>query len=854
MWMKSGIYLEHLSFNHYEVDGLYIKLDKKLILKAHTIMIPKVKKKPSFDAIDKVLDRIKYLLTFFHYIELERVDFKDNHYKLVYADNILYITSDDYEIAGNVWRKGHLLIADISLFYIKKENINIVAKLNYDLWSDILMLEGIYDAYHIKGKFKVIKEEKNNIAFILDSEGFDDLKTVIERLPIQKSVNLWITQKIQAKHYKLYTLSGKGKVHGSHLSLDFHSLRGNALLENVKIQYQKGLPPIKSRKVMLHYSDDTLSFNLIDPTYEKRPIDVAVSIKDIGIDRHTKLYLDMYFNTRIDEAVQKILKSYRLNIPVLQKKCRSKVYVKLGIPLQKRDTDKIDISVQARLGAGTLWLKQLKLPVKSGDVSYKKKTIVLKDIHLKNQWYEGVLNGKIYPEKRHAEMIFRASKIEIGTEKEKLFKLYNKKIPFSIDYGKTVSVTLPNYRIKLEQKQGMTHISMGNIAKIEPFLKNFHIEYNGGKMELWTKDFSHYTFKGILIRNSCFIYRDNVCYTRIPCEGSFGKAGVEFYAFGKRLYYSTKKSLITLKSLNIDLEKFLASKTYREQGKNPIKQSGKLVIKGIESKLRYGTYTLHTERYKANIYLASGRVQAKGTLGPDVVTFNKKGNRIEIEALRIHDKMLHPLINFNGLQQGCYTIRISGTPGKRMKGEIILEGGILKSFKAYSKTRTFIQHDKKLSQLQDLGFGISGFEIKKGKITYHIIKEKVVFDSIYIKGDIATIVGKGTLDMKTKKLNINLAIQTVRKLGKIVGSLPLIGYILMGEDNSITFGLKIKGTLANPKVETSAAKEFLMLPFDLIKRTLQSPAHIINSEKRYVKPIKPASIEEISIPKNRVAP
>jgi hypothetical protein len=109
------------------------------------------------------------------------------------------------------------------------------------------------------------------------------------------------------------------------------------------------------------------------------------------------------------------------------------------------------------------------------------------------------------------------------------------------------------------------------------------------------------------------------------------------------------------------------------------------------------------------------------------------------------------------------------------------------------------------------------------------------------------------MNLKTKKLNINMAIQTVRKIGKIVGSLPVLGYILMGEDNSITFGLKITGTLDDPKVKTSAAKEILMLPFDLIKRTLQSPAHIINTEKTKKK-MKVPVIEEITIPKDRVAP
>ena len=79
---------------------------------------------------------------------------------------------------------------------------------------------------------------------------------------------------------------------------------------------------------------------------------------------------------------------------------------------------------------------------------------------------------------------------------------------------------------------------------------------------------------------------------------------------------------------------------------------------------------------------------------------------------------------------------------------------------------------------------------------------------------------------------MNLAIQTARELGKVVGSVPLLGYILMGEDKSMTVGLTISGSLSKPVVKTSASKEILKLPFDLIKRTLQSPAHILNQKKK----------------------
>ena len=125
----------------------------------------------------------------------------------------------------------------------------------------------------------------------------------------------------------------------------------------------------------------------------------------------------------------------------------------------------------------------------------------------------------------------------------------------------------------------------------------------------------------------------------------------------------------------------------------------------------------------------------------------------------------------------------------------------MKDFKAYNNTIALINTLPALATLQDPGFSKQGFKIKKGVAEYRMIRgEKIIFDSIYIKGSSSTIVGKGEIDLKKKTIDIKLAIKIAKTLGKVVGNIPLLGYILMGEDKSMTLGLKIEGTLDKPKV------------------------------------------------------
>jgi hypothetical protein len=151
----------------------------------------------------------------------------------------------------------------------------------------------------------------------------------------------------------------------------------------------------------------------------------------------------------------------------------------------------------------------------------------------------------------------------------------------------------------------------------------------------------------------------------------------------------------------------------------------------------------------------------------------------------------------------------------------------MKDFKVYNNVMALINTLPSLAVLQDPGFSTKGYQIKSGIAKYRMIKdEKIIFDSISIKGTSSSIVGEGYIDLKKKTVNIKLAIQTAKDFGKVVGKIPVLGYILMGKDKSMTIGLKVKGSIDKPEITTSAAADVLSLPLRIIKRTLETPAQI----------------------------
>jgi hypothetical protein len=811
-----------LTFGRYEIDGLYIKLDKKLILEAENIIIPKSKAKPSFKNVDRTFDNIKYLFTFFDSIELKRVHFNDNVLTVVFVDNILYITSNEYEIAGNIERVGQKLVADVSLLYIKKEDIRIDGKLAYDLKKNRLKTQGRFDAYNIKGSFKA-EQEDGHIRFALKSEPFTDLRTIIGKFPLHPVVRSWIVDKIQAERYRLHTLEGRVNIDKNGLSLDVGSLYGKAFLENAKIYYKEGLSPVLTEKLTLSYRKGGLYFDLKEPVYENRDLNGS-SVKITGFTGKEPIVLqvDLHIKSPMDRTVQKIFRAYGLQIPVTQERGIARADVNISVPLSDQSR-KTSVLVNVELEEGDVYIGNVRLPVTKGNVQYEKGMIVLRDIMLKEQWYEGKVNGKVDVKAKKSKLQFEVKSIEIGKGKEKFFVLKKKMLPVTIDYTKELAVSVPLLGLKVYKTAEQVAIELSDLKKIKPYLQHTGISVEGGDLKLFTKTLQEFSFKGVLKQNDCFFYdNDNACYVLIPYSGTFTSKGLKVYAFDKRLFYDAAKSRVKLTKLNIDLKKFLAAKKRAE--KNKMKG---IVILGKQSNIRYENHTLVTDSYDIEVK-PNGDIKAIGSLDGDIVKFSKTGKIFSMQALRVKDKMLHPLIDFDGLKEGRYSLKKYGDPDKEMKGKIIVEGGVLSDFKAYNNILAFINAIPALAALKSPGFSQKGFKIKEGVVDYRMFKEKIVFDSIYIQGASATFVGKGEIDLKKKSIQMDLAIQTAREFGKLVGNLPLLGYILMGKDKSMTVGLKISGPLKNPKVETSAAEEILALPLQLIKRTIESPTHLMN--------------------------
>ena len=820
--------MKHLKIDNYNVEGLYIKLDNKLILKADSLTIPKTKEDPSFNNIGEVVERVKDRLAFFNLIELKKIIFENNTLSILFQDDLLQISSNNYEISGNVHREGKILKVRIPYLLIKEHNLTLEGEFSYDLHEKILEAEGRASLNGIKGNFHAVKHG-DEIDFSLSSHRFSDLRSLLEMVTLKERTKHWIVDRVVAESYQLHSLTGKGSIVNKAFKLDVDSLEGNVTLHNAKVYFKEELEPALAKNIFLKYENGGLFFTLDTLTYKQRSLEGSrVAIVHLAGDLPTVLQLDLLIHSKIDSILQEVLQAYKLHIPIYQEGEKAFIHLKLDEYLKERDRPS-DIYVNVDLKQGDLYIDKTKLPVIKGNISYEKGDITLENIALKEKWYEGNVSGTVHLKTKKAELLTQIKRLTIGDGNKIFIQIKNRKFPLTLRYENHIDMVIPKLSLRMKHDSKETVIELSNLNTIKPYLTDDTFLSEGGSLHIKTKDFVTFVFQGVLQRSSCFLYENqDTCKVRVPYEGNITPKNVEFFAFDKRFYFNKSKSRVTLKNLNIDLEKFLKTKHPSSHSKVKASENPSLIIIGENSTLRYGEYRLITDSYDVEVK-GNGDIKAIGSASGDIIKFFKKRDILSLQALRIKDKVLHPLINFKGLQGGRYSIKKSGNPEKTMKGQVIVEGGVMKDFKAYNNTLAFINTLPALVALHQPGFSTKGFTINEGIVEYRQIKkDKIVFDSVYINGSAANIVGKGEVDLKKRTINMNLAIQVARELGSVVGKLPVLGYILMGKDKSATVGLKITGTLDKPKVTTSGAQDLLLLPLDIVKRTLETPAHILN--------------------------
>ena len=162
------------------------------------------------------------------------------------------------------------------------------------------------------------------------------------------------------------------------------------------------------------------------------------------------------------------------------------------------------------------------------------------------------------------------------------------------------------------------------------------------------------------------------------------------------------------------------------------------------------------------------------------------------------------------------------------KGIFEIRNTTILDYKILNNILAFIDTVPSLVTFSLPSYAKEGLKVSKAYASFHYHDDIFDFDNIKLNSTQIEIAGKGKASY-TKDF-IDLVLQLKTKLANKASKIPVVGYIIF-DGESLSTTLKVSGTLEDPKVKTMLAKDIVVAPLNIIKRTLLLPAHLLGLDK-----------------------
>jgi hypothetical protein len=218
--------------------------------------------------------------------------------------------------------------------------------------------------------------------------------------------------------------------------------------------------------------------------------------------------------------------------------------------------------------------------------------------------------------------------------------------------------------------------------------------------------------------------------------------------------------------------------------------------------------------------------QLKHQKGKASFNLNKYGI-FYLHGTNFNDVFMEKLFATSKFSQGALSFTFNGAFDD-FSGIIEINNTVLKEYKVLNNVFAFVNTVPSLVTFSVPDYSQKGLHVENMYVGF--IAEKGLYDLSVLSliSKEMKINGKGTMNLRTDTLDLDLNLKT--DLGSKASQIPIVGYILFGKD-SISTSLKVTGSIYDPDVSTTVAKDIISAPLNIIKRTLLLPMELFSPSK-----------------------
>ena len=420
------------------------------------------------------------------------------------------------------------------------------------------------------------------------------------------------------------------------------------------------------------------------------------------------------------------------------------------------------------------------------------------------------LNGLIENKNVYISNIEEDLKVEITDNTKLYLSNYDLIVDSNKDKGnlnKNLNIYLNNSKLKLDG-------NLYHLESAEIFLKNGQIDFI------------------TTVRNLDIpLLKDGKKIEELSLKGLYKNDNLKLNTLGNDLILELKDNCLSLYVENLDV--VYDSKELNNEHKN-------LDVVGKNSNIIINNrYKFLADNYQIRIREDSQFINLKYK-DTDILIKESKDKKIDIFANNLSDEFINTIFNKKVVSGGKFLLLANGNINN-LNGKVIIENSNIEDLAILNNLLLFIHASPALvnpflaipsviGMATNSGFNLTAYKVVNGSIEFNYLKEKELLDikKLVTVGNGIDFDGKGKVDLSNLTLESEVKLIFLKDYSKIVGSIPVINYVLLGENKRVETEVNIFGELANPKISTNLTKETFSLPVNIAKRILSSPNTLLD--------------------------
>ncbi|WP_103624885.1 YhdP family protein [Campylobacter concisus] len=816
------------------MEQLYIKLDKKIIARAKQIKLPNFKKeskqKSSNERLLNLSKSVDFIDTIFQEISLENVQIGDDFkLKILFLDDIFFVDSPylNVDIKFQNEQQDGIDLFSVRNLSFKDFNVSISGEGSANFDKNDYKFEGNFTSHELHGKLNFALKDTFLTYKAYDVEA-GSIKNFIDeldrRIELNGEVKNWIYGYIVADDYELKEINGKVDLAKNNFYLN--DLNATANTKNLLVKFEKGLPAVNVGEANITLKNSKLKFDLISPIYKGKKLDgSSVAINNIFDEKSANLELLIKIKSIYDEAINEILKAYKIIVPVRQLSGKMDASLKILIKLDEKSLENFD--EKSVIANGEFKLSDAVLEIAGS--KFNTKNALVKLINTTNlsidatgfglEFFKANAKADINLQKSTGEIKGVIESFDLKEKNDEILAFKNEPFSAFLDFSKADETLLKIEPFGLD-------MSFGSESKIATKNSKFFIEnspvlkQNGvrgfDELSIKSKDFTDLEIfaKGANF-DLPFLDKNGSKYENDDLKILVSKAGVKVDSASKKLSLDIKEKAISVKTKDLNLLVLDDNKTSEQS--TPLEllaKNGDIILRDLNKTLPFTSFSAEKKDKSTSL----NGLAKQGRVG----YFNDEKS-INLDATDISGEFINDLFGIKSFEGGKFRLKMLGENSKNFKAEVRFFDTFLKDYIFYQRLLSFLNSVPSLLSFKTPDFNDKGFTVKNGKILLTRNGDMIKFLAIEMIGTSADIGGRGTIDLKSKKINIDLELKLLKDASSIIDKIPLVNQIILGKDRSLSTVIAIRGTTDEPEYSTQILQDALLSPLKIIRNVIQAP-------------------------------